>query len=62
MKVKDLIRKLKSLDQNAIVATRDHDNSWNEISGWPRDVTQQDASELDESGLGRKGVIVVIEC
>lgn len=62
MLVKDLVRLLRKMDQNAKVATRDHDNSEDEISGWPKGVTQQDASDLGEMGERLTGPIVVIQC
>ena len=36
MKVCQLIKTLKKLPQNAVVAIADHDHSEFEVSGWPR--------------------------
>lgn len=62
MKVKDLVRMLKKMDQDAVVATRDHDNSDDELSGWVKGVVSQHTDELSGTPPNFFGVVVVLEC
>lgn len=40
MKVRELIRKLRKMDQEAVVVWQAHDQSEHEIDGWVRCVTE----------------------
>lgn len=66
--VKQLIARLKKLDQTAVVAWRDHDQSENEVNGFVRAGSVQEATRplLDDeyiSGVlaknGKQNIVVL---
>jgi hypothetical protein len=56
MKVRELIRRLKKMPQNAVVVARAHYNTLDEIQGYIDEVSEPESEEL----LERLGPYVVL--